>query len=176
MWRCPYLQRPCPLPVFSYFAVLGMFLGVNLWAVVCSLQPITVRKVWGAGRPVARAIWAGEEVPTDKSYLLCLKTQYVNIFLCHLICVGAQAAWSGLTGGFCYLLLCQNKQRLPPKVSWCGPLHQNTTHTRHDWLHCDSVCESWPATTHQQLPSPHFNLLGLVWMRTRSAVNTSVNY
>lgn len=30
VWRCLYLQRLCPLPVFSCLA--GMFLGVNLWA------------------------------------------------------------------------------------------------------------------------------------------------
>ncbi len=39
----------CPLPGFSYFAVYGTFLGVNLWAVVCSPEPITVRSVRGAG-------------------------------------------------------------------------------------------------------------------------------
>ncbi len=48
MWQCLYLQRPGPLPVFTYFAVLRTFLGVNLWAVMCSPQPITVRRVWGA--------------------------------------------------------------------------------------------------------------------------------
>ncbi len=49
MWQCLYLQRLCPLSVFSYFAVLGTFLGVSLWAVVCSPQPITACWVWGSG-------------------------------------------------------------------------------------------------------------------------------
>ncbi len=39
VWRCLYLQRLCPLPGFSYFAVFGTFLGINLWAVVCRVQP-----------------------------------------------------------------------------------------------------------------------------------------
>ncbi len=47
VWRC--LQRPRPLPIFSYFAVFRTFLGVSLWAVVCSPQPVTVRSVRGVG-------------------------------------------------------------------------------------------------------------------------------
>ncbi len=46
MCRCLYLQRLCPLPGFSYFSVFGTFLGVKLWAVVCSPQPITASRVW----------------------------------------------------------------------------------------------------------------------------------
>ncbi len=49
VWLCLYLQRPCPLPVFSYFAAFGKFLGVNLCAVGYSPQPITALRVWGAG-------------------------------------------------------------------------------------------------------------------------------
>ncbi len=76
MWWYLYLQRPFPLPVFSYFAVLGTFLGINLWAVVCTPQPITVRRMWSAGcgdqlpdrkhvgPPEACAFWVGEEGPT----------------------------------------------------------------------------------------------------------------
>ncbi len=45
MWRCLYLQRPCPLPGFSYFAAFGTFLGIKLWAVVCSPQPITAHSI-----------------------------------------------------------------------------------------------------------------------------------
>lgn len=32
-WRCLHLQKPCPVPAFSYFAVFRTFLGVNFWAV-----------------------------------------------------------------------------------------------------------------------------------------------
>ncbi len=49
MWQCLYLQRPCPLPGFSYFAVFGTFLSINLWAVVCRPQPIIARRMWGTG-------------------------------------------------------------------------------------------------------------------------------
>ncbi len=38
-------ERLYPLLVFSYFAVFGMFLGINIWAVVYSPQPITERRV-----------------------------------------------------------------------------------------------------------------------------------
>ncbi len=71
VWWCLYLQRPCPPSVFSDFAVFGTFLGINLWAMVSSPQPITARRVWGAGlyknvatSCVACALWAGEEGPT----------------------------------------------------------------------------------------------------------------
>ncbi len=44
VWRC--LQGSCPLPGFSYFAVFRSLLDINLWAVVCSYQPITMCRVW----------------------------------------------------------------------------------------------------------------------------------
>lgn len=47
VWWCLCLQSPCPLPVFSYFAVSGTFVGVTLWAVVWSPQPMTACRVWG---------------------------------------------------------------------------------------------------------------------------------
>ncbi len=39
---CLYLQRRCS-------AVLRVLLGISLWAVVCCPQPITARRVGGAG-------------------------------------------------------------------------------------------------------------------------------
>ncbi len=46
VWWCLYLQRRCPLPVFSYLAELRTFLGVDLWAVVWSPEPITALNSW----------------------------------------------------------------------------------------------------------------------------------
>ncbi len=76
VWRSLYLQRPYPLPGFSYFTVFRTFLGINLLAVVCSPQPLTARRAWDAGLcknvatnwqhmgpPKAHVLWAGEEGP-----------------------------------------------------------------------------------------------------------------
>ncbi len=71
-WRCLYLQRLCPLPGFSYFVGFEMYLGINLWAALCSPHPKTV---WGVGlyKNVATSCQivkhvqppeAGEEGPT----------------------------------------------------------------------------------------------------------------
>ncbi len=54
---CLYLQKPCPLSVVSYFAGFWPVLGINLWAVVCSTQPITARRVWG--RDSVKMQWPG---------------------------------------------------------------------------------------------------------------------
>ncbi len=75
---CLYLQRPCPLPGCSYFSVFETVLGVSLWAVVCSPQPIIARRVWGA--QLYKNVATSYQVPTlyvaftnsNKSYLLCL--------------------------------------------------------------------------------------------------------
>ncbi len=46
--NCNTVLRPGKI-ITSYFAVRGMFLGLNLWAVVCSPQLITAHRVWGVG-------------------------------------------------------------------------------------------------------------------------------
>ncbi len=107
--RCLYLQRPCLLPVFSYFAVLGTFLGINLRMVVCSPQVrrwtlLTCNDQWPdrkhVGLPEACALWAREECcvykpqltnPTRyafnnvfKVFFYLTKALFISICLMHL--------------------------------------------------------------------------------------------
>lgn len=82
VWQGLYLQRPCPLSAFSYFAVFWMFLGlgVNLWTVGVlppannSMQGVRVRVYKNI---VTRCqIWMlCLQTPTDKSYSFFLNEQ-----------------------------------------------------------------------------------------------------
>ncbi len=94
-----------PSACICLYAVLGTFLGINIWTVVCNPQPITTCRVWGTGcsdqlldckhvgLPEARVLWAGEEGPTLNVVFKNSNRQILLVMPLMLFCNQDHAKW-----------------------------------------------------------------------------------